>query len=128
MGETISKPVKWIGNKLYKLGEDVLFPPISYVLAMNGRPDLMDSLNNGLKYKKTEAIIHIVEMLSDLGLDHIVIAFKKAVEEKMVCRRCGKEIKFIDELCYCPEDSGEKCHHGTSCCDNRKIKAVTSGR
>uniref|UniRef100_A0A183CCS7 DUF3795 domain-containing protein n=1 Tax=Globodera pallida TaxID=36090 RepID=A0A183CCS7_GLOPA len=105
---------------------DVLFPPISQVLNRNGCPHLMDYLNNCLKHKNTKAIEHTGTLLSDMGLDNITAAFKKAAEENMICHRCKKEIKFIDELCYCPEDSDEKCHHGTSCCDNRKIKALTS--
>uniref|UniRef100_A0A914I1W5 Uncharacterized protein n=1 Tax=Globodera rostochiensis TaxID=31243 RepID=A0A914I1W5_GLORO len=72
----------------------------------NGAPDLIYQLNNGLKFKNTKAIEHIGNVLT--------------VEEDMICRRCGKQLEHIDELCYCP-DSGEKGHH-SSCCDNRKIK------
>ncbi|KAI3420862.1 hypothetical protein GPALN_014480 [Globodera pallida] len=148
MGSVVTKPMEWIGTVLYGAGEsvfnaifgdktssralpspqDVLFPPISQVLISNGCTQVIDNLKNCLKYKNTKAIEHTGTLLSDRGLDNITAAFKKAVEEDMICERCEKEIKFIDELCYCPEESDEKCHHGTSCCDNRKIKALTSGR
>uniref|UniRef100_A0A914HSP4 Uncharacterized protein n=1 Tax=Globodera rostochiensis TaxID=31243 RepID=A0A914HSP4_GLORO len=106
--------------------QDILFPPISYVLAKNGCPELLDQLNNCLKYQRVKAIEHIGEMLSDLGLDHITRAFKQCVAEKKICRCCGKQIGHIDELCYCPSSAG-RCHC-TNKCNNRKIKALTSGR
>ncbi|KAI3420865.1 hypothetical protein GPALN_014483 [Globodera pallida] len=172
MGETSSKPAERIRNVFVQGGRNrILSPPISHVLAMKGCPEVIDNLNNCLKYKKLKAIEHIGNMLSNLGLDNITRAFKKAVdccdtlqsprdvlfppisqvlnrngcphlmdylnnclkhkntkaiEHTGTCLLAIWEIKFIDELCYCPEDSDEKCHHGTSCCDNRKIKALTS--
>ncbi|KAI3416424.1 hypothetical protein GPALN_005956 [Globodera pallida] len=77
---------------------------LTSVLNRNGCPHLMDYLNNCLKHKNTKAIEHTGTLLSDMGLDNITAAFKKAAEENMICHRCKKEIKFIDELCYCPED------------------------
>uniref|UniRef100_A0A183CCS6 MYND-type domain-containing protein n=1 Tax=Globodera pallida TaxID=36090 RepID=A0A183CCS6_GLOPA len=108
-------------SRLLQSSRDVLFPPISIMLAMRRCPHLMDSLNNGLKYKNPKAIEHIGNLLSDLCVDDISAAFIKAVEEDMICRCCYKQIKFIDELCICPESAG-RCHC-TGCCDKRKIVA-----
>uniref|UniRef100_A0A914HSU9 Uncharacterized protein n=1 Tax=Globodera rostochiensis TaxID=31243 RepID=A0A914HSU9_GLORO len=70
------------------------FPPIPLVLAKTG------------------------QLLNVRGLNHIADAFKKAVEENMICRCCRKKIEFIAELCICP-DSNRKCHHATGCCNAR---------
>uniref|UniRef100_A0A914HQ80 Uncharacterized protein n=1 Tax=Globodera rostochiensis TaxID=31243 RepID=A0A914HQ80_GLORO len=101
--------------------QDVLFPPISIMLGMRRCPHLMDSLNNGLKYKNPKAIEHIANLLNDLCVDHITVAFMKAVEEDMICHHCGKQIRHIDELCYF-SDCAERCHC-IGCCDKRKIVA-----
>uniref|UniRef100_A0A914HR02 Secreted protein n=1 Tax=Globodera rostochiensis TaxID=31243 RepID=A0A914HR02_GLORO len=107
--------------------QDILFPPISYVLVLNGRPDLIDSMENGVKYKNEKAIESIGRQLRDLGLDHITDAFVTGVKQDMFCSKCNRKIEHIDELCYCSSSRSE-CHHGTGCCNNRKIKALTSGR
>uniref|UniRef100_A0A914H8U8 Uncharacterized protein n=1 Tax=Globodera rostochiensis TaxID=31243 RepID=A0A914H8U8_GLORO len=149
MSNVMSKAVNWVGNVLYTAAkvviyvfdavnsnststrplpswQDVVFPPISQVLVENGCPTLIMNMNNCLQTKNTNAIAHTGIMLSNRGLDHITIAFKKAVEENMVCRCCGTQMTYIDDLCHCPR-SAERCHC-ISKCDNRKMKALTSGR
>uniref|UniRef100_A0A914IGP9 Uncharacterized protein n=1 Tax=Globodera rostochiensis TaxID=31243 RepID=A0A914IGP9_GLORO len=88
------------------------FPPISHLLDINGRKDLINNLTNYLKYPNENAIKHVGKMLSNLGLDNITIAVRKAAEQNIICRCCRKQIEHLDELCYCP-DSDTKCHHGT---------------
>uniref|UniRef100_A0A914H6T3 Uncharacterized protein n=1 Tax=Globodera rostochiensis TaxID=31243 RepID=A0A914H6T3_GLORO len=88
------------------------FPPISHLLDINGRPDLIDNLTTHLKYPNENAIKYVGEVLSNLGLDNITIAVRKAAEQNMICRCCRKQIAHLDELCYCP-GSDTKCHHGT---------------
>ncbi|KAI3416180.1 hypothetical protein GPALN_005726 [Globodera pallida] len=59
-------------------------------------------------FKNTNAIEHIGNVLSDMGLDHLTAAFKKAVEEDMVCRRCSNYYQLLgvdkrakrDEIIY----------------------------
>uniref|UniRef100_A0A914HRS2 Uncharacterized protein n=1 Tax=Globodera rostochiensis TaxID=31243 RepID=A0A914HRS2_GLORO len=114
MGETSSKPAERIRN----------FPPISHVLAMKGCPEVIDNLNNCLKYKGGHYLSSL--RCHCIGSRSNLVSNQKS-RRNLICHRCEKQIKFINELCYCPKDSGEKCHHGTSCCDNRKIKAWTSG-
>uniref|UniRef100_A0A183BNB2 J domain-containing protein n=1 Tax=Globodera pallida TaxID=36090 RepID=A0A183BNB2_GLOPA len=100
------------------------FPPISIVLGLHGHPHLIDCLNSCMITKNKNAMKHIAHMLRALALDHITVAFVKGVEKEMICYKCKKKVTSIDALCYCPELSFRECHHGDSCCNNRKILAT----
>uniref|UniRef100_A0A914GW23 Uncharacterized protein n=1 Tax=Globodera rostochiensis TaxID=31243 RepID=A0A914GW23_GLORO len=97
------------------------FPPISHILNTLGSPQLMDTLNECLEYQNPRAIENTGRVLSNHGLNFIMAAVKQGIAEQMICRCCGEHIA-LDDLCYCP-DAKTKCHHGTSCCETRKIVA-----
>uniref|UniRef100_A0A914IEJ9 Uncharacterized protein n=1 Tax=Globodera rostochiensis TaxID=31243 RepID=A0A914IEJ9_GLORO len=98
------------------------FPPISQEMARKNCLDVLDQLRTYMKTKNANAIKHIGEILTELGLDHITPAFIKCVEQKSICQNCGNQVVNPDQLCCCP-DSTERCHCTGSCCDKRKIVA-----
>uniref|UniRef100_A0A914IDP5 Uncharacterized protein n=1 Tax=Globodera rostochiensis TaxID=31243 RepID=A0A914IDP5_GLORO len=93
-----------------------IYPPISQVMTRNKCLDILDQLGTYMRTKNANAIKHIGEILTELGLDHITAAFLKWLEQKLICQNCGNQVGNPDELCYCP-NAAERCHHGTSCCN-----------
>jgi hypothetical protein len=55
------------------------YPPISTVLANNGRIDLLDSIRSAIKSGNPKAAMNVEKQLEDLALDHIIEAFKRGL-------------------------------------------------
>uniref|UniRef100_A0A183BSD5 Activin_recp domain-containing protein n=1 Tax=Globodera pallida TaxID=36090 RepID=A0A183BSD5_GLOPA len=96
-----------------------LYPPISHVVATMGSPQFMEIMNECLEDQNPLALYSVGQALRNHGLGFIGAAFKQAITERMICRDCI-ELIVLDDLCYC-QDSKTKCHHGTTCCEKRKI-------
>ncbi|KAL3102684.1 hypothetical protein niasHT_027772 [Heterodera trifolii] len=119
VGEAIGEACKSMrqGMRALLSPEDHANPPITQVLLVRRRGDLIPCFSNVLKSKNEKALKNIRDELSDLGLDHISYAFVKGVEVGMVCYKCENRLNNIDELCCCG-DAKERCHH-RNCCSYR---------
>ncbi|KAL3102682.1 hypothetical protein niasHT_027770 [Heterodera trifolii] len=85
-------------------------PPITHVLSAHGCDYLLPCCINIFQSGNKKALESVRMQFSDLGLDHISDAFVKGFNMEMICAKCAKEVKHIDELCYCTEATN-KCHH-----------------
>uniref|UniRef100_A0A183CQ52 CXC domain-containing protein n=1 Tax=Globodera pallida TaxID=36090 RepID=A0A183CQ52_GLOPA len=61
-----------------------------------------------------ELMANIRTNLEDVGLDNIMDAFIKALESKIICNKCKKQL-VLNDICYC-KDAKTKCHCNSRTC------------
>ncbi|KAI3413191.1 hypothetical protein GPALN_010692 [Globodera pallida] len=103
--------------------QEPVFPKFGEVLKMTKCEGLAKSMEqltvnaaaHGGLSEGNDLLASINKELADVGLNNMMDAFNRALDSKLVCKKCKKQLE-LNDICYC-DDAKTKCHcNSRTCC------------